>query len=141
MSTEANKALMRRFYEEIFNKGNLSALDELIAVDFVDHNPEPGQGAGLAGVKEGFAQFFAAFGDFQVKVEDMIAEGDKVAVRAVMQGTHKGEFAGIPATGKRFSVGLIDIVRFSGGYAVERWGQYDQVGMMQQLGVLPSPGK
>lgn len=135
MSTERNKDLVRRFYEEIFNKGNLAGLGEFVSTDFVDHNPEPGQRPGLEGLKEAFTVFFGAFGGFHVDVEDMIAEDDKVAVRLTMQATHKGDFAGLAATGKRVSVTLIDILRIANGKMAERWGLYDLPGMMHQLGV------
>ena len=139
MSTEDNKALMRRFYEEVFNKGNLDAIDELGSPDMVDHNPSPGTEPGPEGVKKEFAMMRSAFPDLNVNVEDMVAEGDKVVSRVTMRGTHKGDFMGIPASGKQITVTGMDIVRFSGGKAVERWGQFDDLGMMQQLGVVPPP--
>jgi len=142
MSTEENKAVARRAYDA-FNQGlrtgNLAALDEVIAANMVDHNPAPGQGPGLEGAKQVFTQFFAAFPDLQFTVEDMIAEGDKVASRITARGTHKGDFQGIPATGKQVMQTGIDILRIAGGKVVERWGQFDDLGMLQQLGVVPPP--
>ncbi len=142
MSVEENKAILRRGYEEIHNKGNLAAVDELIATNFVDHDPlNAGLPPGPQGVKEGFAMLRAAFPDLHVTVEDMIAEGDKVVARLTMRGTHKGELMGIPATGKQIAVAVIDIIRFAGGKGVEHWNVIDNLGMMQQLGVVPPPGQ
>jgi len=141
MSVEENKAILRRMYEEIHNKGNLAAADEFVASEFVDHNPPgPGVPPGPEGVKQGLGMFRAAFSDFHATIEDMIAEGDKVVARLTITGTHKGEFMGIAPTGKQVTVGVIDIVRIAGGKMVERWGQEDMLGMMQQLGIVPPPG-
>lgn len=139
--SEANKALLRRFYEEVFTKGNLDVIDEISEPNFIDHNPAPGQEPGIQGIKKSLMEYRAAFPDLQITVEDMIAEGDKVVARITATGTHKGEFAGIPATGKRASISVIDIVRVANGKAVERWGIEDNMGLMQQLGVIPSPGQ
>jgi len=143
MSTEENKALARRAYEafnQAIRTGNWSAVEELVAADLVDHNPAPGQGPGFEGVKQVFSQFRAAFPDFAFTVEDMIAEGDKVVSRLTARGTHKGDFQGVPATGKQVMQTGIDIVRIAGGKAVERWGEFDNLGLLQQLGVVPTPG-
>ena len=142
MSTEENKTVARRIYEA-FNKalstGNSAALDEFLAANFVDHNPAPGQGPGLDGVKQVFGMFRAAFPDLHFTVEDEIAEGDKVVSRITSHGTHKGDFQGIPATGKHVTQTGIEILRISGGKVVERWGEFDNLGLMQQLGVVPPP--
>jgi len=137
--SEANKALVRRFYEEAFMKGNLDVIDEISEPNFIDHNPAPGQEPGIQGIKKSLVEYRTAFPDLQITVEDMIAEGDKVVARITATGTHKGVFAGIPATGKRASISVIDIVRVANGKAVERWGIEDNMGLMQQLGVIPSP--
>jgi len=143
MSAEENKAVARRCYEAI-NKAmtaeGLGLLSEVLAPNIVDHNPVPGQGPGLEGVKQTFGQFKAAFSDFSISVEDMVAEGDKVASQVTFHMTHTGEFMGIPATGKRITYPGIDILRIAGGKVVDRWGQFDDIGMMQQMGVLPPPG-
>ncbi|MFQ5901607.1 MAG: ester cyclase [Thermodesulfobacteriota bacterium] len=142
MSVEENKAIMRRWYEEVLNKGNLAVVDELIATDCVDHNPlAPELPAGLEGVKQGFTMFRTAFPDVRVTVEDMIAEGDKVVSRLTLRGTHKGEFMGIAPAGKQVTVASIDIVRIAGGKMVEHWDVIDELSMMQQLGVVPPPGE
>ena len=139
MSVEENKAIVHRIMEEIFNKGNVAAADELIASNFVDHNPVSGQPAGLEGLKQVVTMFRTAFPDLHCTVEEMIAEGDKVVARGTIRGTHKGEFMGVPPTGKRVRVTGIDIARIAGGKVVERWGNFDEMGMMQQLGVVPPP--
>jgi steroid delta-isomerase-like uncharacterized protein len=142
MSTEENKAIVRRLYET-FNRavstGDMSLLDQVLSADAVDHNPNPGQAPGLEGVKQVFGQFGAAFPDFTLIVEDMIAEGDKVVSRLTVRATHKGDFQGIPATGKMVTQTGIDILRIAGGKVVERWGEFDNLGLLQQLGVVPPP--
>jgi len=142
MSTEQNKALFRRLMEEVFDRGNISLIDELFAPDFVEHEElPPGIAAGSEGVKQLSTMFRSAFPDFKATIDDMIAEGDKVVVRGTWSGTHKGEFMGIAPTGKRVSFGVIDIVRIAGGKFVEHWGQMDNMGLMQQLGLIPAPGE
>jgi predicted ester cyclase len=139
MSTEQNKALVRRFTEEVFNRGNISLVAELVASDFVEHAEYP---PGRESERGGTTTLFrSAFPDFKVTIDDLIAEGDKVVVRSTWSGTHKGEFMGNAPTGKSVSFGVIDIIRFAGGKAVEHWGQMDRMGMMQQLGVIPVPGE
>jgi steroid delta-isomerase-like uncharacterized protein len=140
MSTEQNKALIGRFVEEIFNRGNLSMVDEVFASDFVDHEQLP---PGIPNNREGVyvltGMLRSAFPDFKATIDDIVAESDKVVIRMTWSGTHKGEFMGIPATGKRVSFGVIDIMRIAGGKLVEHWGQTDTMGMMQQLGAIPAP--
>ncbi len=151
MSTESNKDINRRIVEEGFNRGDSSVLDHLIARDCVDHSLENtprlsgglpntgkssgGYSKGLEGVKQFFDDFRHAFPDLHYTIEDEIEEGDKVVTRARWEGTHRGDFMGIPATGKRVSVDGVDITRFSNGKAVEHWGYQDTPALMQQLGV------
>lgn len=141
MSTEENKALARRVIEEGYSKGNLAVIDEIFAADFIDHDPE----LGLTGNREGFKQAIRAirdvFPDIRGKLEDSIAEGDKVVERWTVTGTHQGEFMGIPPTGKQISMPTIVITRFSGGKAVERWSAHDMLGMVEQLGVKVLPNQ
>ena len=139
-SIEENKAMTRRIFE-VFNTGNLALADELIATNVVDHQAPPGIEPGLAGFKQIVTMFRTAFPDIQMTIEDIIAEGDKVVTRSTMRGTHQGEFMGIPPTGKQFTATAIDIVRFAGGKGVEHWGNSDDLGMLQQLGVIPTPGQ
>ena len=141
MSAEENIASMRRAYEA-FSSGDLDVLDELAVPGFVDHNPEPDQGPGAQGVKESFARFRTAVPDLRVTVQDIIAAGDKVVARAIMSGTDQGGMLpGAPPSGKRFSIEVIDIVRFEGGKAVERWGLHDGLGLLQQIGAIPEPAQ
>ncbi|MDZ7290352.1 MAG: ester cyclase [candidate division KSB1 bacterium] len=136
---EKNTAAMRRFYDEVMNKGNLKVIDELVDPQFVDHYATPGIPADKAGLTQMMTMFRAAFPDMQVTVLDIIAKGDKVWAYTVMRSTHKGEFMGMKATGKTIDVKSIDIVRFVNGKAVEHWGLNDDLTMMQQLGVIPMP--
>lgn len=139
--SEENKAMAHRLYDELASQGNLSLADEIVAEDFVDHNPPgPDIPPGREGLKQVFATFRSAFPDMRMRVEDQIAEGDKVVSRATVSGTNKGDFMGVPATGKSVSIGIVDILRFEGGQIAERWGEADFMGMMQQLGVVPAPG-
>jgi steroid delta-isomerase-like uncharacterized protein len=140
MSTEQNKALIGRFIEEIFNRGNMSVVEALFAPDFVEHEQlPPGIPNNREGVKVLTSMLRSAFPDFKATIDDIVAEGDKVVIRMSWSGTQKGEFMGIPATGKRVSIGVIDIIRIADGKFVEHWGQMDSMGMMQQLGAIPAP--
>jgi len=142
MSTEQNKALVRRMVEEIFNRGNISLADEFLAPDFVEHEElPPGIPQGREGVKQLTTVMRDAFPDFKATIEDIIAEGDKVVIRMTWSGTQKGAFMGVPPTGKSVSFGVLDIIRVAGGKFVEHWGQMDSMGMMQQLGAIPAPGQ
>jgi steroid delta-isomerase-like uncharacterized protein len=138
--SEANKALVRRFANELMNRGNLQVADEICAPNAVNHSAPPGSPAGPAGVKQMVTMYRSAFPDMRVTIEDLVAEGDKVAARWSVTGTHRGELMGIPATGKRVTVTGMEINRFAGGKLVEHWESFDQLGLMQQLGVVPTPG-
>jgi steroid delta-isomerase-like uncharacterized protein len=139
VSAEENKAIVQSALEA-FNQGDWDAVDRLFAADYVDHDPSrAGLPPGPEGVKQAWSMFRVAFPDLQGVIEDMIAEGDKVVVRGVVRGTHQGEMMGIPPTGRQVTVTLIDINRIGGGKLVERWAEQDNLGMMQQLGVIPSP--
>ena len=141
MSAEEHKAIVRRFVEEVQNRGDLAALDELCASDFVNHRAPPG----VPPTREGLAQltllFRRAFPDGRMAIEEMLAEGDRVVTRKTFRGTHRGELMGLPATGRRVEIGLIDIVRLDGGQVVEHWNAVDNLGMLQQLGAIPAPGE
>ncbi|MHB8644738.1 MAG: ester cyclase [Thermomicrobiales bacterium] len=138
MSAEENKRILARGFDAM-NKQDLDAFEAVIGEDYVNYSFPDARG------REGFRQmigmFFTAFPDMHVEVADMIAEGDKVASRGTMRGTHKGEFMGIPATGKRIEIGYSDVWRFERGKGVENWVQMDMLGMLQQLGVAPGPGQ
>jgi steroid delta-isomerase-like uncharacterized protein len=137
---EKTKADARRFYEHLnraMKSGNLAELDAVIAPDAVDHNPVPGMKQGLEGIKAAFAEGRVAFPDLVVTVEDVLAEGDKAACRLRTRATHRATFLGVPATGKVVNQTGIDILRFAGGKLVERWGQFDDLGLLAQLGLVP----
>jgi steroid delta-isomerase-like uncharacterized protein len=140
MSAEQNKALVRRGFEEGMNQHNLNVFDELLAPNYVNHNM-PAPAPGPEGFRQVVSMFLTAFPDFHVTLEDVIADGDKVATRGTWRGTHQGEFMGIPATGKSVAVSYSDIWRIENGRAVENWVQMDMLGLMQQLGVAPAPGQ
>jgi steroid delta-isomerase-like uncharacterized protein len=141
MSTEANKAISRRFLEEIFGQGKLVVADEIIAPDHVNSGPGalPGLPPGPEGSKQIVMIYRNAFPDIQFTIDEQIAEGDKVVTRWSAHGTHKGELAGIPATGKSSTVTGMGVDRIVNGKIIESWGIFDQFGMMQQLGVIPTP--
>ena len=142
MSTEQNKALVRQMVEEIFNRGNMSRADEFLAPDFVEREElPPGIPRDREGVKQLTTVLRSAFPDFKATIDDIVAEGDKVVIRQTWSGTHKGEFMGVPPTGKSVSFGVIDIIRIAGGKFVEHWGQMDRMGLRQQLGAIPTPGQ
>jgi steroid delta-isomerase-like uncharacterized protein len=136
MSTDQNKALVRRFYEEIDN-GNLAAMDELVAEDYVDHNPPPFPfPPGRVGLKESFKLFWEATPGHHV-IEDQIAEGDKVVTRMTAFGAHEGDLPGAPRTGNKLEVTAIVIHRIENGKLAEKWSNKDVLGFLQQLGVIP----
>ena len=142
MSTEQNKALVRQIVEEIFNRGNISLADKLLAPDFVEREElPPGMPRDREGVKLLTTMLRSAFPDFKGTIDDIVAEGDKVVLRWTWSGTQKGEFMGVPPTGKSVSFGVIDIFRIAGGKVVEHWGLMDSMTMMQQLGAIPTPGQ
>lgn len=134
-----NKALARRLVEEAFNQGRLDVTEELVASDFVGHDPSlPEEVRGPAGVKEVIAGYRAAFPDIQITIEDQIADGDLVVTRWRATGTHQGELMGMPATGKQATVTGITIDRIADDQIVESWDNWDTLGLMQQLGAIPA---
>lgn len=140
MEGDEAKALFRRYIDELANRGNMDAADELVAEAMIEHeSPPPGSPSGRAGVKHFFAMLRRAFPDIRVTVEDQLADGDRVASRVVCRGTHRGEFMGIPASGNRVQYEAIDIVRISEGQVVEHWGVTDTFALLQQLTALPEP--
>jgi steroid delta-isomerase-like uncharacterized protein len=141
MLSDTNKTVSRRFLEEVWNKRNMAVLNEIIANDHVNTGPGtlPGLPTGPEGSKQFVQVYLNAFPDVHFTIDDQIAEGDKVVTRWTASGTHKGELAGIPATGKSSTVTGINVERIMNGKIVESWGIFDQFGMMQQLGVIPMP--
>ena len=131
MSAEENKAIVRRTYEEVWNKGNLVAANEFLAPNMVRHAPGTPKGSFVV------TTLRRAFPDLHITIEDMVAEGDKVATRWAFRGTHKGEFMGIPPTDKQVTFTGLEIARFTDGKCVEHWLNWDALGFMQQLGSIP----
>jgi steroid delta-isomerase-like uncharacterized protein len=139
--TDALKTLAQRFVDEVINAQDLqAALTELVAEDFVEQNPLPGQGPGRTGLADVLGGMFAAFPDLHWVPQEMIAEQDRVASYSIWTGTHRGEFMGIPPTGRAVTVEAWTIDRFAAGRLVESRILMDVVGLLGQLGVLPAQG-
>ncbi len=138
MSQDA-RSVNRRFVEEYQTKGDRSVGEELLAPDFVDHSPSQGLPPTRDGVFILFDALRSAFPDFRAKIHTQVLEGDTVATHKTFHGTHKGDFLGIPATGKQVAFDVFDIVKVRDGKIVEHWNVVDQMTLMQQLGVVPAP--
>jgi steroid delta-isomerase-like uncharacterized protein len=136
--SEHNKMLVRRAIEEVYNQGNLKVVDELVSKDFVVHSPSE-EIHGPAGIKQYVSALREAFPDLHITIEDQIAERDKVVTRWTARGTHGGTFQGVAPTGKRGSMTGIEVDRFVDGKSVECWTNVDELGLLQQLGVIPGP--
>jgi steroid delta-isomerase-like uncharacterized protein len=141
VSLEENKAVVRRWIEGGYGRGNLDLIEEMIAPDFVNRTPLPGQPPTREGVAGGVRGLRAAFPDLAVTIEEIVAEGDLVVTRDVSRGTHRGPFAGIPPTGRQVTVSRIAIFRVKDGRITEHWANVDMLGLMQQLGAIPAPGQ
>ncbi|MEV6256688.1 ester cyclase [Nocardia sp. NPDC051911] len=141
MSLETNKALVRRFYREI-DAGNIDAMDDLVAEDYIDHSPPPfpGIGTGREGLKQAFRMFWAATPG-RHEIEDQVAEGDRVVTRLTAYGRHTRDLPGIRATGRELTVTGTSIHRIADGKLAEKWSDKDVLGFLQQLGVLPAVGR
>jgi steroid delta-isomerase-like uncharacterized protein len=140
MTAEYNKQLVRRTFDELMSRGNLAVVDELIAPDFINHEAPPEAPRGPAGMRGMATWLRTAFPDLHVEVEELIAEDDTVVARTMMTGTHRGDYLGIPPTGRQFAQKQIHIVRFVDGKAIEHRAVRDDLGMMQQLGLIPAQG-
>ena len=138
MSTEDNKVLAQRWLEEVWNQGDLSLVDELIAVNYILHDPTRPGLRGRAGIKESIAMFRTAFPDLHFTIEDQVAEKEQVVTRYSVEGTHLGQIMGIAATGKHGTITGIDIYRITNGQIEEAWSNWDTLGLLQQIGVIPS---
>lgn len=137
MVTEDNKALVRRFIEEVFNGGNLAAIDEFLAPSEVDHTLPPGLPPDRSGTEQGIRMFLQAFPDLHITIDEMIADGDKVVIRYTSRGRQRGPFWVIPPLGREITVPSYLTCRIAAGKIVEMWGLDDQLGTLQQLGVIP----
>ena len=134
---ERNKAVVRRFVEEVQNMKDPAVYDELNDPQFVNLSAPPGMPSDREGGKIYLWSLFSAFPDSQWTIDDMIAEGDRVVTKKTFTGTHSGDFAGIPATGRRVTLQYVDILRLRDGKIIEHWLAMDQLSFMQQLGVIP----
>jgi steroid delta-isomerase-like uncharacterized protein len=138
VSAEENKAIARRWFEDLFNAGNLEVADEIIAAEHVNHDPTlPDIPTGPEGQKQVVNLYRGAFTNAHISVEDQLAEGDGVVTRWTGSGTHQGEFMGVPPSGNQVTVTGITINRISGGKIAESWTNYDALGMLQQIGAIP----
>ena len=139
MSAEENKALVRRYVEEFVDRSNFDLSEEIFALNFVRYDAGPDQVSRVEDLKHFFAMLHSGFPGFQSTIEDLLSEGDKVALRFTFRGIHQGEFMGIAPTGKEVTMSGIDILRVADGKLVEMWNQEDVLGMMRQLGAIPEP--
>lgn len=140
MSIEENKALVARFVREAEQDGNLALIDELLPPDFVDHTPLPGLPPTREGVKALFAALKTAFPDLVITIQEQVAEGDRVVTRKTFNGTHQGPFLGIPASGNRLDLTVIDIIGVRNGKLVDHLVVLDQMTLLTQLGAMPPKG-
>ena len=141
MSAEENKVILRRLFDEFYNAGVVEVADQIFAGAVVIHDPATGDRSGIDGLKQRHHAQLTVTPDFHMTLEDMAAEGDKVAYRWTMTGTDQGGFMGRPPTNKLTTLTGITIVRFAGGKIVEGWHNYDMLGLLEQLGVIPMPGQ
>ena len=132
------KEMARRWFAEVMNEGKEEVIDEICSSDFLDHDPLPGTTPDLAGLKDFVKQVRAAFPDLETSAEEIIVEGDRLAVRSRMRGTHQGAFMGIPASGKKVDVAVYDFVRMENDQAAEHWGTLDSAALMEQIGAVPA---
>lgn len=138
---ERNKATSLRFNDEVKNKHNFDAIDELLSADFVNYSEIPGFPSTRAGVKAFFAYWVQAFPDLSCTINDVVAEGDRVVDYFTIEGTHQGEFLGIPATGRRVKYNGMHIFSYKDGKITGHWNVMDFLTQMIQLGVIPAPGQ
>ncbi len=137
-----NKAIVRRLFEELWNKGDLSVADQLFSPNYAHHDPStPDFGRGPESERKRATLYRTAFPDLQLTIEDIIAEGETVIARWSCRGTHKGDLSGIAPTGKQFTISGVSIARIAGGKMAESWINWDALGLMQQLGVVPELAK
>ncbi len=136
---ERNKEAFRQIIEEGFSKGNLAALDAVVAPDFVEHQKVTGLPPGLEGLKAMIRGLRAVLPDLTLTIEDVTTDGDKVWARLTGRGTHQGQFFGLPGTGKTVAVDVMDVGRFENGKMVEHWGVPDRFSLLEQLDLLPKP--
>ena len=140
--SEQNKSVVRRLFDELWNKGNLQVADEIIAPTYQHHDAStPDLGKGPESEKKRVNLYRTAFHDFRLNLEDLIAEGETIVARWSCRGSHKGDLNGIAPTGKQFAITGVTICRFANGKIVEGFVNWDALGLMRQLGVVPEPVK
>jgi steroid delta-isomerase-like uncharacterized protein len=140
--SEQNKTVVRRLFDELWNKGQMQVADEIIAPTYMHHDPStPDFGKGPEGEKKRVNLYRTAFHDFRLNIEDLYAEGETVVARWSCRGVHKGELNGIAPTNKQFAITGVTIARFANGKIVEGFVNWDALGLMRQLGVVPEPVK
>ena len=137
----AQAELSRRIFEDVWNRKDLNAIDEIISADYVHHDASSPAAAGIDGYKQFVKYYMNAFPDAHFTIDDAFTSGDSEVTRWIVTGTHQGELAGIPPTGRRFSVTGISIARIANGKIIESWNNWDALGLMQQLGVVSAEGK
>jgi steroid delta-isomerase-like uncharacterized protein len=140
MSIQENKAIFEKLIR-LQESGDLNTVDQVIAPNWVDHNPSMPPLQGYEGFKQLTLAFRSAFPDMRIEIEDILAEGDKVAARLHLHGTNTGSFQGMPPTGKAIDVTATGIFRAVDGRMTEHWMNFDMLGLLQQLGVVPAPGQ
>lgn len=140
MDAEAMKRFARERVEALFNRGEVDRIEEFVTPDFVNHEAWEGEDPGYEGFRIRMKRLHAAFSELHMEVHEVIAEGDLVAYRATLSGVHSGELLGLPPTGKRFSAQHFHMLRMREGKASEHWAVRDDLGMLQQLGVMPGGG-
>ena len=139
MCVDANKAVVQRLYNDLFNRGRLAVADELVAADCISHAAPPGVPDGPAGMRHVATLLRAAFPDGRLVLEDLIGEDERVAARLVFRGTHQGHFWGIAPTGRRVVQAQMHFLRLVGGQIAEHWAVRDDLALLDQLGASPSP--
>lgn len=140
MSTKENRALVSRIWDEVWNQGNFDAVDQIFSPNYLGHLPATSGVRGPEEFKQLVRSYRTAFPDVQLTVDDLIAQDDRVVARWTSRGTHQGEFAGIPPSGRRIEVMGISIFLVQNGQVQEEWEGFDTMGLMQQLGAVPTPG-
>ena len=136
MSAEENKAIVRRYLDEVWNKKNVNILDDLMAPNYARYLPGLDKPLDRESQKQRLAGFHKGMPDLVLHIEDLFAEGDRVVFRVLIRGTHTGTFMGVAPTGKELTVTAIDIARLENGKIVDHWGQMDTAGLMRQLGLV-----
>jgi steroid delta-isomerase-like uncharacterized protein len=137
---EANKQIVREFIDALFSRGELEAVDTYLSEDFVDHDPPFGVSADREGMRAAAASFRAAFPDWRSELHRLVAEADLVAEHFTAKGTHREEIMGVTPTGRQITLPGINLFRVQDGRIIERWGRLDDLGFLQQLGVVPQLG-